>query len=74
LRAPPSMKRVSGKRLCRILEAKGWKLERISGSHHIYSRRGIPEIITVPVHATKDLKTGTQRSIMTAAELIEEDL
>ena len=28
------MKTVSGKRFCKILEAGGWRLRRISGSHH----------------------------------------
>ncbi|MBC7855371.1 MAG: type II toxin-antitoxin system HicA family toxin [Pirellulaceae bacterium] len=31
------MKSVSGKRMCRILEQRGWTLARINGSsHHIY--------------------------------------
>jgi len=29
------MKAVSGKRLCTLLESKGWQLKRINGSHHI---------------------------------------
>ncbi|WP_372478173.1 type II toxin-antitoxin system HicA family toxin [Nostoc mirabile] len=28
------MKSISGKQLCKILEQKGWVLQRISGSHH----------------------------------------
>ena len=30
------MKSVSGKQLCKVLEARGWLLLRINGSHHIY--------------------------------------
>jgi len=29
------MKAVSGERFCRLLETKGWALQRINGSHHI---------------------------------------
>ena len=30
------MKIISGKRLCRVLEQRGWTLARVNGSHHIY--------------------------------------
>lgn len=67
------MKPVSGKKLCKLLEHRGWELDRISGSHHIYihpdGRR-----VTVPVHANKDLKTGTQRGVMRDAGLADVDL
>ena len=43
------MKPVSGKRMCQVLESHGWRLARISGSHHIYRH---PE---VPVHGNLDL-------------------
>ncbi len=31
------MKSVSGKNLCKIVEKRGWRLRRITGSHHIYT-------------------------------------
>ncbi len=68
------MKRVTGKDMCRALERKGWTLARIKGSHHIYNRPGALRPIPVPVHGNKPLRTGTQRSIMKAAGLAEEDL
>ena len=30
------MKSISGKQLCKIVEKKGWILERITESHYIY--------------------------------------
>jgi predicted RNA binding protein YcfA (HicA-like mRNA interferase family) len=30
------VKIISGKRMCRVLEQRGWTLARINGSHHIY--------------------------------------
>ncbi|MGF1674058.1 MAG: type II toxin-antitoxin system HicA family toxin [Rivularia sp. (in: cyanobacteria)] len=68
------MKAVSGKTMCKILERQGWELKRITGSHHIYSKEGIDEIISVPVHSNRDLPIGTLKSIMKDAELEEEDL
>ena len=68
------MKTVSGKRMCGLLEAKGWNLVRITGSHHIFVRGGANLRITVPVHANQNLKTGLQRAIMRLAGITEEEL
>jgi predicted RNA binding protein YcfA (HicA-like mRNA interferase family) len=68
------MKSVSGKRLCKIVEQKGWVLQRVTGSHHIYENSQINQIISIPVHKNKDLKIGTLKALMKIAELTEEDL
>lgn len=68
------MKPVSGKKMCKILERKGWILARIKSSHHTYKKAGEPAIITVPVHGNKDLRHGTQATIMKAAGLSDADL
>jgi len=39
------MKAISGKRMCRILEAKGWTLARSTGSHRIYSGKILQLVI-----------------------------
>lgn len=68
------MRTVSGCVMCRVLEGRGWVLVRISGSHHIYRNSTTGQLTTVPVHANKDLKPGTQRSIMRDAGLTDDDL
>jgi predicted RNA binding protein YcfA (HicA-like mRNA interferase family) len=68
------MKTVSGKRMCQILEGKGWRLARVTGSHHIYVRQGSNLRITVPIHGNQDLKIGLQRAIMKLADVREEEL
>lgn len=68
------MKSVSGKRLCKILEQKGWVLQRITGSHHIYENIEVDQILSIPVHRNQDLKMGTLRALMKIAQLSEEDL
>lgn len=68
------MKAVSGKRLCSILEAKGWQLKRVNGSHHIYTKAGVSIRISIPVHADRALKRGLQRYLMGLAEIHESDL
>lgn len=49
--------------MCRLLEANGWVLQRIKGSHHIYSKPGERKIISIPVHGNKDLKPGLANRI-----------
>jgi predicted RNA binding protein YcfA (HicA-like mRNA interferase family) len=68
------MKSVSGKSLCKIVERKGWQLKRVTGSHHIYTKQGADVIISIPVHGSRDLPTGTLKSIMKDAGLSEDDL
>ena len=68
------MKVVSGKRLCQILERAGWILQRVQGSHHIYTHPTNPAILTVPVHGNRDLKKGTLHKLIKEAGLTEADL
>ena len=68
------MKPVSGRRMCRILESNGWALVRIRGSHHAYQQAGNSKTIVVPVHGNRDLRPGTQRSIMRDVGLTDDDL
>ncbi|WP_319421998.1 type II toxin-antitoxin system HicA family toxin [Pleurocapsa sp. FMAR1] len=60
------MKSVSGKKLCKIIEKKGWVLRKVTGSHHVYEKTGADKILSIPVHGNKDL--------MKIAELTENDL
>lgn len=43
--------------LIKELEANGWTLDRVRGSHHVYCHPDNPSIITVP-HPKKDLGKG----------------
>jgi len=68
------LKRVSGKRFCRLLERKGWELKRINGSHFIYAKKGERARISVPVHGNRLLKAGLQKHLMKIARIDESDL
>lgn len=68
------MTAISGKRMCKLLESRGWTLDRISGSHHIYVRADSPLIVSVPVHGNRNLPPGTQRALMRLAGLTNDDL
>ncbi len=60
--------------MCKVLERRGWRFVRIRSSHHTYASPDGRVQVTVPVHANKTLKAGTQRGIMRDAGLIDADL
>ena len=68
------MKAVSGKELAKVLERHGWRLLRVTGSHHIYGKEGSVVRLSVPVHGSATLKTGLVRHLLKLAGLAEEDL
>jgi predicted RNA binding protein YcfA (HicA-like mRNA interferase family) len=68
------VKSVSGKKLCKIVEKKGWVLRKVTGSHRIYAKTGVDKILSIPVHKNKDLKIGTLKALIKIAELTEDDL
>lgn len=43
------MKTVSGRRLAKLAESKGWSLARVNGSHHIYTQPGRTERLVIPI-------------------------
>jgi predicted RNA binding protein YcfA (HicA-like mRNA interferase family) len=68
------MKSVTGKELAKVLEAHGWELKRIQGSHHISGKQGSVVRLSVPIHSNKPLKVGLLKHLLKAAELSEDDL
>ncbi len=68
------MKQTSGKAFAKLLVKKGWELKRVNGSHHIYTKAGRVERMSVPVHANKPLKTGLLRHLMEIADIRETEL
>jgi predicted RNA binding protein YcfA (HicA-like mRNA interferase family) len=64
------MKSMSGKEFAKLLEANGWDLLRIQGSHHIYGQAGNPARISVPIHRNQDMKTGLLRNLLKTAGLL----
>ena len=68
------MSSVSGKRLAKLAEGKGWTLARIKGSHHIYAQEGRIERLVIPIHGNRTLKKGLQRALMKIIPLTEEEL
>ena len=68
------MKSISGKKLCKVIEKLGWKLARIKGSHHIYTKENVSTIVVIPIHGNRDLPIGTLKGILKDAGLNENDI
>jgi predicted RNA binding protein YcfA (HicA-like mRNA interferase family) len=59
----PPLPSVAGARIVRALERQGFKVARVSGSHHIM-RHPDGRGTTVPVHGNRDVAKGTLRGIL----------
>lgn len=68
------MKSISGKDFARLLQHKGWHLAHINGSHHIFSKPGHREHITVPVHGNRSLGPGMLRHFLKVSGIKENEL
>ncbi|MFZ5736889.1 putative RNA binding protein YcfA (HicA-like mRNA interferase family) [Rhodopseudomonas thermotolerans] len=65
---------VGGRRVIQALMRTGFVVDRIVGSHHVLVYPGDPaRTVTVPVHAGRDLKPGTLRSIIRQTGLTVEE-
>jgi predicted RNA binding protein YcfA (HicA-like mRNA interferase family) len=68
----PNVPMVPGARVVRALQKAGFDVVRITGSHHIFKHPD-GRVVSVPVHAARDVKPGTLRGILADAELSVEE-
>jgi predicted RNA binding protein YcfA (HicA-like mRNA interferase family) len=59
---------MGSKDVIKKIQADGWYLVRITGSHHHFKHESKPGIVTIP-HPRKDLASGTLSSIWKQAGL-----
>jgi predicted RNA binding protein YcfA (HicA-like mRNA interferase family) len=68
------LRALNGRQVIRALSHAGFVVDRVVGSHQVMVLRGdATRAVTVPVHASRDLKPGTLRSIIRQAGLSVED-
>ena len=60
---------MTGKELSRLLEQHGWSLQRVNGSHHIYTTPGNPARISIPIHGNTLLKKGLFHHLLKLARI-----
>jgi len=66
------MKQFSGREFARLVERRGWRLLRITGSHHVYGKPGSIVRLSIPIHGNRPLKTGLLRHLAKLAEVEDE--
>ena len=69
----PRTPRLKGKELIRLLEEKGFVVQRIRGSHHSL-RHADGRYTVVPVHAGETIGPGLLLKILKDVDLKKEDL
>ena len=69
----PKLPSLTPKRIIKILQSKGYVLDRIKGSHHIYYHPEAKRRVVVPFYK-KDLPKGTLLEILKQAEISKEEL
>lgn len=65
----PKLRRLSGREVCKILEAHGFAQVRQRGSHIVMQRKLPGTTITVPVPDHREIKTGTLLSIIRQSQV-----
>ncbi len=55
--------------LIKLVEADGWYLRKVTGSHYHFKHPAKPGIVTIP-HPKKSLPKGTAHAILKQAQLV----
>ena len=69
----PKIPAVTAQRLIKVLKKKGFYLDHVSGSHHIFYHPSGGLRASVPVHKGKDLGKGITISILKDADVTIEE-
>ena len=69
----PKLPTITSKEIIVILKRKGYILDRIKGSHHIYYHQNTKRRVVVPLHKS-DLPKGTLLEILKQAGFSKEEL
>ncbi len=69
----PKLPSLTPKQIIKVFEKKGFVLDRIKGSHHIYYHPTTKSRAVVPFHK-RDLPKGTLLAILKQAEIDREEL
>ena len=65
----PKIPIVTARKLIKVLKKKGFVLDHVSGSHHVFYNPENKRRASVPVHKGKDLGKGITLSILKDADV-----
>lgn len=63
---------VRARQLIRVLERKGWRLARVTGSPHLYKHPNHPSVLSVPRHR-REMKRGLLSDLLDDAGISREE-
>jgi predicted RNA binding protein YcfA (HicA-like mRNA interferase family) len=63
------IRRISGAEAVRAFARAGFVVDRVKGSHHILKKKGHRYVLSIPVHAGKNLGTGLVNALIEASGL-----
>lgn len=63
---------VTPRQLIKVLEANGWELDRVRGSHHVFKHPDFYDHLVVPVHS-RQIGRGLLATILKGAAIPRED-
>ncbi len=69
----PKLPSLTPQKIIKVLERKGFVLDRVKGSHHIYYHPEMKRRVIVPLHK-RDLPKGTLLEILKQADISKEEL
>jgi len=69
----PKLPSLTPEKIIKVLERKGFVLDRVKGSHHIYYHSETKRRVVVPFHK-RDLPKGTLLEILKQAGISKEEL
>jgi len=69
----PKLPSITPQKIIKVLEKRGFVLDRVKGSHHIYYHIEMKRRVVVPLHK-RDLPKGTLLEILKQAGIDKEEL
>ena len=69
----PKIPIVSAQKLVKVLKKKGFILDHVSGSHHVFYHSESKLRASVPIHKGRDLGKGITLSILKDAKITREE-
>ena len=69
----PKIPALTPQKIVKVLEKKGFVLDRTRGSHHIYYNSATKRRVVVPFHK-RNLPKGTVHRILKQADIVREEL
>ena len=69
----PKLPSLTPQKIIKVLKKKGFVLDRIKGSHHIYYQQETKRRVVVPLHK-RNLPRGTLLEILKQADISKDEL